>query len=95
MPTNSEKIEQLIRDTVRAESTTGERLDAMKAELARMGDELRRHQHLLETLATRMAVTEQRCAALEKNTDRAWQLAPLVLSGIALLASLVVALVKK
>ena len=46
-------------------------------------------------LAVRFASLDERCKALEKGTDRTWQLAPIIISAVAILVSLIVAFVKK
>ena len=46
-------------------------------------------------IAQRLAVCEEKINHLEKLSDRSWQLAPLVISSVAIIVSLIVAVLKK
>ncbi len=95
MPTNTQKIDELVRTVVKLEAILEERSRRQDAEADRLRDETRRLQQAVEGHATKITATEQRCAALEKGTDRFWQIAPMIISGIAVLVSLIVAFLKK
>jgi predicted RecB family endonuclease len=80
-----------IEDTlkqVRAE------LSETRTAVARLDERLKVLERLSDHPAT-LAAHDQRLKALEKGTDRLWQFAPIVLSGLALLTAAYVAFVKK
>jgi hypothetical protein len=95
LPTNSEEVVRLAQSVTRIETILEERSARLSADVALVRTDVARVQTSLEALTTGLAVVQQRCAAMEKAADRGWQLAPLVLSGLAIVVSLVVALLKK
>lgn len=52
-------------------------------------------QGLCAKAAERIAALEERAKALEKGTDRIWQLAPMVISGVGVVIALIALFVKK
>lgn len=70
-------------------------LDILKQQIADLTSELNKLKDGQKALEVADGRIEERLKALEKGTDRTWQLAPLVISAIAILVSLIVAFVKK
>ena len=70
-------------------------IDHLEENLKRHQSELKDNQQLHLRTTERLAILEQRCVALEKGSDRTWQLAPMVISAVAVLISLLVAFLKK
>ena len=101
-PTPTQRIEELRRDlgilsaTVSKEHallnqsglTQEQKINTLEAQLQKLQE---RQQETLIKLAS----LEERTKALEKGTDRTWQFAPLIISGVAILVSTFVAFSKK
>jgi len=102
IPTNRERIDELRRDlavfrelAIREEmtlkitnSTNSEKLSEARVTLEKLQDKL-------ASLDVRLTELQGRCAALEKSSDRTWQFAPMIISAVAVLISLLVAFLKK
>ena len=63
--------------------------------LLRVNDDLNELKYRLVDFEKRQHELDKRISVLEKGSDFSWRLAPVVLSAIAILVSLVVAFVKK
>lgn len=101
-PTLTERVDELRRDltvfrelAVREEmtlkitnSTNSEKLSDARVTIEKLQDKL-------ASLEVRLTELQGRCTALEKSSDRTWQLAPMVISAVAVLISLLVAFFKK
>lgn len=86
--TVSQKIEDLTEKVVGHIPTANYRLDELKGEMAELQERVR-------DLESKTVDLEGRVKALEKGTDRFWQIAPMVISVVGVIVSLVIALSKK
>lgn len=101
-PSPSQRVEALQQELARLSATVGrgdgvnaveharlrERLTGVATELAGLRDRLKAEEEKVVAL-------ERRCAALEQWPDRVWQFAPMVISVLAALLSVVVAFVRR
>lgn len=88
MPTNTERIDELIRVVVKLETMMEERSKRHDSEYERLREETRRLQQTVDSHATQLTAVEQRASALEKGSDRRWQLAPIIVAAAAIVISI-------
>ena len=95
--TDGEKIDDLMERVAKIGTALDQRsaqfIDAderLRTEVTGLRDDLRRMTERNAALESRLAVVEQRCAALEKQTDRTSQVwLALIVAGVGLVVSLV------
>ena len=102
IPTNTERIDELRRElAVVRESAIREELTlkitnvANSEKLSEARVAIEKLQDKLASLEVRLTELQGRCVALERSGDRTWQIAPLIISAVAVLISLLVAVLKK
>lgn len=93
--TNTQRIDDLTDRVSAFEPIVQFRLNEMARHLEDARAAERRQQDLNRETTAKLAALEERCKALEKGSDRWWQFAPLVLSAIAILVSILVAVLRK
>lgn len=94
--TDGQKVDDLTERVVRLETAfthrsekADEAAEQFRAELADLRAEVRRVADRQAAADGKQAATDQRCTALEKRADRAWQVwLAVVAAGLALLVAL-------
>ena len=92
MPTNSEKIDDLLRRMTQIETRLEERTTQTRRELDALQSVVAETEESLVQLVTRSISLEERIKSLEKHSDRTWQV---WLALGAAITALLVAFLKK
>lgn len=106
--TLTQRVGELAEKVERYIPVADYRLDELKQDFAALKEQVRRLEELpiqvadlkervkqFEDLPTQSARHDERLKTVEKGHDRVWQFAPMVISVLAILMSVVVALIKK
>jgi len=101
-PTLAQRIEELRRELDRL-SAIVERQDAVGAvtqratgeQIGELKDAVLRIQQQITELTKACTELDGRANALEKGSDRIWQFAPMVISGVGVVIALIALFVKK
>lgn len=102
MPSPTQRIQELQREADKLGGTVGRNEHVNAVEHRQFEERLGEFREAIAKLTEKIAsldvgLTElqSRVTALETSTNRSWQLAPMVISAVAVLISLLVAFLKK
>ena len=101
-PTLTERVDELRRElasfresAIREELTLKITNSTISEKLSEARVTIEKIQDKLASLEVKLTELQGRCTALQQSSDRTWQFAPLVISAVAVLISLLVAFLKK
>ena len=101
-PSPTQRIQELQREVDKLQGTVERNYHVnvvehrkLEERLGELREALNKFQEKLASLDVCQTELQGRCIALEKGADRSWQIAPMIISAIAVLISLLVAFLKK